>query len=211
MKNVLLKSLVCVGIVLCMVGCSAGDTAKESNTNATELTENMEENSTNTAEIDSQTEVENEVKTSLTEDATEQMAGQEDEISDVTIGEDTMAENTNEEDIEAEPLHDEPEVEMVDFETWAKQEGNEEICLVVWNETTKTQRVIENEEVYNIQVGDRFAIPYLKTLSVQIGGEEIYWENTSYMELDLSEKEEFQVVIFDTANASAKFYMLINK
>ena len=36
----------------------------------------------------------------------------------------------------------ESEVEMVDFETWAKQEGNEEVCLVIWNEELGVQEIV---------------------------------------------------------------------
>ena len=64
------------------------------------------------------------------------------------------------EEPEVEVVPDEPEVEMVDFETWAKQEGNEEPCLVVWNETTGKQEIIQPKKKYIIEEGDRFAIPY---------------------------------------------------
>lgn len=52
-------------------------------------------------------------------------------------------------------------VEIQDFETFAAQEGSEEINLVVWNESTGTQKIIEafrESGEYTMQDGDRFAV-----------------------------------------------------
>lgn len=53
-------------------------------------------------------------------------------------------------------------VEIQDFETFAAQEGSEEINLVVWNESTGMQKIIEpdkeSSERYIMQDGDRFAV-----------------------------------------------------
>lgn len=212
MKNVLLKSLMCVGIVQCMVGCSAGDTAKESNTNATELTGNTEENSINTPESDLQTEVENEIESSQTEDATEPDA----ETSDEVIGEDTTTENSDAEDAEAESIPEEPEVEMVDFETWAKQEGNEDCCLVVWNEAMKTQKILDPRKEYVVQEGDRFAVPYRENFAVDIYvgenvGKDLMWDSLDYTELYLHEDENVIVCILDYNKNYMTSYHLINE
>ena len=59
-------------------------------------------------------------------------------------------------------------VEMVDWETWATQSDNDEVCMVVWNEETGTQKVLEEmpkdgldvkKYSYTVQEGDRFFIP----------------------------------------------------
>ena len=32
---------------------------------------------------------------------------------------------------------------MIDWETWAIQADHDEVCMVVWNETTGTQKILE--------------------------------------------------------------------
>lgn len=212
MKKTILRSIVCVGMLLCMVGCSAGDNG--SNENNTELTGNMEEGSTSTTASDSQTEVENEIESSQTEDETEQEAEQDVETSDGVIGGDTVTENPDAEDAGAEVLQEEPEVEMVDFETWAKQEGNEEVCLVVWNETTKTQKIIEEMETYVIQEGDRFAVPYRENIHIEIDGELVEWESLEYTELHLPPNERVEVfILVDKSDKTGILmpYFLVNE
>lgn len=62
-----------------------------------------------------------------------------------------------------------PAVEMVDFETWAAQEGNDEVCLVVWNEELGVQEIMPtvsvSEKVYEVQDGDRLAVPYRESIT----------------------------------------------
>ena len=56
----------------------------------------------------------------------------------------------------------EPIIAIQDFDTFAAQEGSEEINLVVWNESAGTQEILEpynsGDEVYKMQGGDRFAV-----------------------------------------------------
>lgn len=89
---------------------------------------------------------------------------------------------------------DEPAVEMVDWETWATQAEHDEVCLVVWNETTGTQKILEpttdeKPSIYNVEEGDRFAVPHRNNImSVSIGFEEnFYWQSADqkYIELEI--------------------------
>lgn len=90
---------------------------------------------------------------------------------------------------------EEPQVEVVDFETWAKQEGNDEVCLVVWNEELGIQEIIPtvsvSREVYEIQEGDRLAIPYRECITnFGTKNESTWiWENKEYYELSLPKGE----------------------
>lgn len=56
----------------------------------------------------------------------------------------------------------EPIIAIQDFDTFAAQEGSEEINLVVWNESAGTQEILEpynsGDEVYKMQDGDRLAV-----------------------------------------------------
>ena len=115
--------------------------------------------------------------------------------------EETEEEPTDEvEEPVEETTTEEPKVEMVDFETWAKQEGNDEVCLVVWNEELGIQEIMptvfESKKAYEIQDGDRFAVPYRSNISyVDIGSESCTWENFEYLELSLPKGEIFDVYI----------------
>jgi len=64
---------------------------------------------------------------------------------------------------------EDPKVEMVDFETWAKQEDHDDVCLVVWNEELGIQEIVptveESKKTYKIQEGDKFAIPHRSNIS----------------------------------------------
>ena len=129
--------------------------------------------------------------------------------------EETTVEETAEqpeEEVEEEPVEEveepveettteEPKGEMVDFETWAKQEGNDEVCLVVWNEELGIQEIVptlqETEEKYQIQDGDRFAIPYNeKIIDVKINKETGIFSNFEYLELPLTKGEINMVNIY---------------
>lgn len=136
-------------------------------------------------------------------DSQETVAGEKTENQDTevveTVGEVTKenaeeVEVTQEETMEElveEPVAEEPEVEMVDFETWAKQEGNDEVCLVHWNEELGIQEIMltldESKTAYEIQDGDRFAIPFRSNIGlIQIlNGEKFVFENTEYLEIPL--------------------------
>ena len=110
---------------------------------------------------------------------------------------------------------EEPVVEMVDWETWATQADNDEVCLVVWNETTGTQEILkpmsENASIYIVQEGDRFAVPRRDNVSyVGIGFEtDIYWqsENQKYIEFELPVGEMKQVYIICNDREKAISYL----
>lgn len=94
---------------------------------------------------------------------------------------------------------EEPQNEMVDFETWAKQEGNDEVCLVVWNEELGIQEILptyfESKEIYEIQEGDRFAVPYRSNIAyVSVNGDSDYkFDGSNYLELLLERDQTIQL------------------
>ena len=101
---------------------------------------------------------------------------------------------------------EEPVVNMVDFETWAKQEGNEDICLVIWNEELGNQEVMipskKSLKAYEVKEADRFAISYrenilyVNVLHANGEVEVLGWENDEYMEISLPIGEYTDVYIF---------------
>jgi len=105
------------------------------------------------------------------------------------------------EEIVEETVLDESEVEMVDFETWAKQEGNDGLCVVVWNEGLGIQEVIqpyqEKQEIRVINEGDRFAIPYNEKIrAVMIDDEDILPPLVDYREVSVMKGQQI-VIIFE--------------
>ncbi len=126
------------------------------------------------------------------------------EVQEPAIEETTavVEESTEEvvEEIVEESTTEKPKVEMVDFDTWAKQEGNDEVCLVVWNEELGIQEVItslsQSDEVYKIHEGDRFAIPYRKNIDTVIINEETgKFQNDEYLEIELAKETDTVVYI----------------
>jgi len=98
------------------------------------------------------------------------------------------------EEVVEETIPEEPQVEMVDFETWAKQEGNDEICLVVWNEELGIQEIVptlqETEKMYEFNEGDKFAIPYNKSIrAVSVNKEDIAPPVVDYREVSVKKGE----------------------
>lgn len=121
------------------------------------------------------------------------------------------------EEIVEETVPEEPEVEMVDFDTWAKQEGNDEVCLVVWNEELGIQEIIptfkEKEEIGVINEGDKFAIPFNEiVVAIHINDESYSYPATSdYLEVSLTKGEMNKVTIFfetEDGEVKTKSYML---
>ncbi len=111
---------------------------------------------------------------------------------------------------------EDPVAEMVDWETWATQADNDEVCMVVWNETTGTQKILqpttaEKPFIYNVEEGDRFAVPRRDNVSyVKIGFEtRIYWEseNQKYIEFELPVGEMKQVYIVCNDREKAISYL----
>lgn len=119
--------------------------------------------------------------------------------AEVEVPNDTVEPDNTEDPVE-------PGVEMVDFETWAKQEGNEDVCLVIWNEELGNQEVMipskKTLKAYEVKEGDRFAIPYrenilyVNVLHANGEVEVLGWENPEYMEISLQIGEFTDVYIF---------------
>ena len=111
---------------------------------------------------------------------------------------------------------DESVVEMVDWETWATQADNDEVCLVVWNETTGTQKILqpttdEKPFIYNVEEGDRFAVPKRDNImSVSVGFEEnFYWQSAEqkYIELEIPVGEKKVIYIACENEEWARSYL----
>ncbi len=113
----------------------------------------------------------------------------------------------------------EPEVEMVDFETWATQEGNDEVCLVVWNEKLKKQEIVQEytdvPHDYIIEEGDRFAIPYNENIfMLQVNKKTIQlWVDednnfTNYTEIVLEPGTFYEVGVIYTDENGEEVYPL---
>ncbi len=138
------------------------------------------------------------------------------EVQEPAIEETTavVEESTEEvvEEIVEESTTEEPKVEMVDFETWAKQEGNDEVCIVVWNEELGIQEIVptveESRKTYEIQEGDRFAIPYRKAIAdVRINEEVGKFQNLEYLELSL-EKGKLTKICITITNEEGEYEFL---
>lgn len=109
-----------------------------------------------------------------------------------------------------------PEVEMVDFETWAKQEGNNDVCLVIWNEELNIQEVMltlgKSGKAHKVQEGDRFAIPYRENIKyvnlLHENGELdiLGWKNgAEYMEVEIPIGENVDFYIdYENENGEVK-------
>lgn len=144
--------------------------------------------------------------TPVVEDSTE--STEEVKQSEETIVESTedVVEPTEVVESTEETTPDESKVEMVDFETWAKQEDNDEVCLVVWNEELGVQEIMptfqETEEIYQVQEGDRFAIPYRESIIyIGINDDSQMWDNTEYFELSFEGEKATQItIIFENKN-----------
>lgn len=143
------------------------------------------------------------------------------ESEPVETAKELVEENVEEdgaESVETVPT-EETQVEMVDFETWAKQEDHDEVCLVVWNEVLGVQEIMptyqETEEVYVVQAGDKFAVPYRENIIyIESGDESLMWSGYEYMEISVPEGEVDQVIIiFDTEEGESenKNYFLDNR
>ncbi len=111
---------------------------------------------------------------------------------------------------------DEPVIEMVDWETWATQADNDEVCMVVWNEKTGTQKILqpttdEKPFIYNVEEGDRFAVPKRDNImSVSVGFEEnFYWQSAEqkYMELEIPVGEKKVIYIACENEEWARSYL----
>lgn len=110
---------------------------------------------------------------------------------------------------------DEPVVEMVDWETWATQADHNEVCMVVWNETTGTQEILkpmtENSSIYTLEEGDRFSVPRRDNVEYiyKNSKTKIYWESDEqqYMELEILPGEKTQISIICNDRVKAISYL----
>ena len=139
--------------------------------------------------------------------------------AEVEVPNDTEEPDNTEDPVEPdntdEPVEpEEPVVEMVDWETWATQADHNEVCMVVWNETTGTQKilepVLENGSIYTVEEGDRFAIPKRSNIDFVLIGYDtkIYCglEEKQYMEIDLPVGEIMEVHIMCSDKEDAISY-----
>lgn len=109
----------------------------------------------NSARKDKQEEVTNQ-QTAIEEEAEEQPTTIEEVVVEVE-GESTP-EPTEEPTPEPTPEPTAEPVEMVSWEEWASQPGEEEPHLVVWNEEEGKQLIIEPDSTYTMEEGDRLAV-----------------------------------------------------
>ena len=111
--------------------------------------------SANSARKDKQEEVTNQ-QTAIEEEAEEQPTTIEEVVVEVE-GKSTP-EPTEEPTPEPTPEPTAEPVEMVSWEEWASQPGEEEPHLVVWNEEEGKQLIIEPGSTYNMEDGDKLAV-----------------------------------------------------
>ena len=143
MKRII--TIICaLGVTLCMTACGA----ENKTTDAGQVNQN--------------------VATAVSaEDASQTEEPVKAEISETTVvTEPAPAEETTDVETEVEEVAEitEPEKEFVDWETWATQADNDDICLVVWNDVTKKNDIVtkfsaESKERYVLEEGDRVAFP----------------------------------------------------
>jgi len=191
-KKKWLSKIVCAGMVMLFTGCGVAGSDAEQSANNTEVMQEAVEETGDT----------------LTE-AT-------DETEDAVQSEEELAVETMQTESIEEIISEESKAEMVDFETWAKQEGNEEVCLVVWNEGRETQKILEPKKKYIVEEGDRFAVPYRDNIvAVNVEREKIEWENLYYVEVELPYVDDgtvqVDILVFNTSETEVKSYLLANE
>ena len=91
--------------------------------------------------------------------------------TEVEVPEDPVKPDNTEDPVEPDaPVDDEnsevdteePVVDMVSWEEWATQPDSEKPCLVVWNDITRKQIIVEENGKYITEEGDRLAVPLKK-------------------------------------------------
>lgn len=200
-KRKYLIMLVLSVITLSLSGCGSQEetgsdgvaTVEEGNQVAENTSDGDETVDTNSGEEVQETELNTETDT--TEEVIESDVEVESDITYVDTESDVEANAESIEDPEV------PEAEMVDFETWAKQEGNDEVCLVVWNEELGIQEVIppfqEKQEIRGINEGDKFAIPYNEKIrAVMVNDEDVTPPLIDYREVSVMTGGQI-VIIFE--------------
>lgn len=97
----------------------------------------------------------------IKEEVTNQQTDIEEEAEQPTTIEEVAeveAESTPEPTAEPTPEPTAEPVEMISWEEWASQPGEEEPHLVVWNEEKGKQLIIEPGSTYNMEDGDKLAV-----------------------------------------------------
>lgn len=134
---------------------------------------------------------------------------------------------TTEETTEAEKKYEAPVSSMVDWETFATQADNNEICLVISNEQTSTQTVLFKEGTenstcfYNYEEGDKVAVPIKDNITrvcyyiAEVDGtqktdiQNVYWkddgEKLPYVEIKIENEPQYYISIFDNENNKYTF------
>lgn len=123
-------------------------------------------------------------------------------VEETTVEEPEVVEDVQEETTEGEEQQETPATPMVDWETFAAQADNDEICIVVTNEDIGYQDIIkvpdgEENTFYESKEGDKFAVPIrdniywidivtIKDLEV-VSDERIYFKEESNQSLQFIE------------------------
>ncbi len=114
-----LLMIMVITIMFGLTGCGEAQETDGDDTNNTVL--QQEENDVGESENDGENNVQEETG-----------------IEDNIVSEEDMDESVNNDE------RDES-IEMVDWETWAKQEGNDSVCLVVWNDLINPKLIQRHE------------------------------------------------------------------
>ena len=145
------------------------------------------------------------------------------EVEEIDAKKESSVENAEpEESIETEMEQNTDTNPMVDWETFAAQEDNEEICLAILNEKTCIQTILYEGGFYPYKEGDRIAIPIKSNIQMidyyavnedgTMKGEiiQIYWKNNNetpqkYIEFEVGNEAGYYLSIFDENNEQILF------
>ena len=151
---------------------------------------------------------------------------------ETTVEETTTAEEeseTTEETTEVEKQYEAPVSSMIDWEIFAAQEDNDDICLAISNETKGSQTVLYGKKndttIYPYVKGDMIAIPirediqrinyFVTDMEGNIKGEvkNIYWkkddiEEQKYIEFEIGNEAGYYISIFDQNDEAITFGIL---
>lgn len=144
-------------------------------------------------------------------------------VEEIDTQEESSVENAEKEEFaEAELEQNTDTNPMVDWETFAAQEGNGEICLAILNEKTYIQTILYEGGFYPYKEDDRIAIPiksniqridyYAVNEDGTMKGEiiQIYWKDSNatpqkYIEFEVGNEVGYYISIFDENNNKISF------
>jgi hypothetical protein len=198
MKRKGLKTILCVAVMAVLM-CGCGNTGEETESTA-ETTETVVE------ETDAGEE-ETEEPTTAQEPETEEVQ-EEPEVTEETT--------------DTEGQQETPATAMIDWETFAAQEDNDEICLAISNETLGIQTVLFEGGFYAYKEGDRIAIPIrdniqrINYFTVNADGTQkgkntnLYWKDegtvsTKYIEFEVGSEAGYYILISDETDKTITF------